>query len=109
MEEKQLDTLLKQLQERAMPTLSSNTSQNVWREIRIRQSQQKTWSDFLPQFLFSPRILSAGLAIAFVVGISSAILLTELSQSNEVRSALNLQVFLSAPPNLPSTLLDQSL
>lgn len=109
MEEKQLDTLLKQLQERPIPSLPSNISQNVWREIRIRQSQKKTWWDFLPQCFFTQRILSAGLAIACVVGIGSGIFLAEVSQSNRARGALDLQVFLSAPPDLPSTLLAQSL
>lgn len=109
MEEKQLDALLKQLQGRSVPSLPLNISQNVWREIRIRQSQQKTLWDFFPQFFFSPRVLSAGLAIACVVGIGSGILLTEFSKPSNARGALDLQVFLSAPPDLPSTLLAQHL
>lgn len=109
MEEKQLDSLLIQIQERQVPSLPSNISQNVWREIRIRQSQHKNGWDFLPEFLLSPRILSSGLAIAFAVGIGSGIFMTELPPSNGTRGALNLQVFSSLSPDLPSTLLAQNL
>ncbi len=109
MEEQRFDKLLKQLQKRPIPSLPSTLSQNVWREIRNRPSGQKTWVDFLPHFIFSPRILSAGLAIAFVVGMGSGIVMTALSQSHAVPEALNLQVFLSSPPDMPSTILTQSL
>ena len=109
MDDQNLDHLLAQRREAPLPPLSANFQQGVWREIRRRKSEfaerQATWFGWLLEPLFRPAMAFAGLALALVIGVGLGTTALADSRKAHTRFALDLQVFGSASPSLPATLI----
>ncbi len=109
MDDQNLDHLLSQRRDTPLPEIAGNFQQGVWREIRQRKAEdaarEATWFGWLLAPLFQPRMAVAGLALALVIGVSLGSTGVLASRETRVRNALDLQVFGSASPSLPSTLI----
>ena len=108
MNDDSLDRLLAQRRNAPMPQLPGSFRQGVWREIRQRKSESHTlsatWFGWLLEPLLKPAFAFAALTLAVVMGVglgSGA----HASQESQTRAALDLQVFGSASPALPATLM----
>ena len=109
MNEQNLDQLLALRQERPLPTLPASFQQDVWREIRYRKSEliglRSSWVSWFLEPLLQPTMTLATLTFAVLLGIGMGTSALAESRNIQARSALNLQVFSSASPALPATLL----
>jgi hypothetical protein len=108
MDDRNLDHLLAQRRETPLPSLPSTFQQGVWREIRRRKAEagehHGAWFDWLLEPLFKPAMAFAALSLAIVMGIGLGTASAE-SRNMQTRLALDLQVFGSSSPALPSTLM----
>jgi hypothetical protein len=109
MNDQDLDHLLAQRREAPLPSLSANFQHGVWREIRQRNAKiagrQATWFGWLLEPMFRPGMALAALALALVLGVGLGATALGDSRKTQTRHALNLEVFGSASPSMPSTLI----
>ena len=109
MDDQNLDHLLAQRREVPLPSLTANFQQDVWREIRRRKSEaaerQATGFGWLLEPNFRPAMAFAGLALAVIIGVALGTTALADSRKAHTRLALDLQVFGSASPSLPATLI----
>ena len=109
MDDRNLDLLLAQRREVPLPSLPTTFQQGVWREIRRRKAEfaerQATWFGWLLEPIFRPAMAFAGLALALVIGVGLGTTALADSRKAHTRLALDLQVFGSAAPSLPATLI----
>lgn len=109
MDDQNLDHLLAQRRDTPLPEVPGNFQQGVWREIRQRKAdaaaRDATWFGWLFAPLFNPRMAVTGLVLALVIGVCLGSTGVLASRETRVSHALDLQVFGSASPSLPSTLI----
>ena len=109
MDDRNLDHLLAQRRETPLPAVPVIFQQGVWREIRERKAEfaerQATWLGWLLEPIFRPAMAFAGLALALVIGVGLGTTALADSRKAHTRFALDLQVFGSASPSLPATLI----
>ena len=109
MDDRNLDHLLAQRREVPLPAVTTNFQQGVWREVRRRKAEtdarQATWFGWLLEPIFRPAMAFAGLALALVIGVGLGTTALADSRQAHTRLALDLQVFGSASPSLPATLI----
>ena len=108
MDDRNLDYLLAQRRETPLPPLPATFQQSVWREIRRRKAEagehRGAWFSWLVEPLFKPAMAFAALALALVLGVGLGTASAD-SRNTQTRLALDLQVFGSSSPALPSTLM----
>ncbi|MEO6739923.1 MAG: hypothetical protein ABIP20_06705 [Chthoniobacteraceae bacterium] len=108
MDDQDLDELLSQRRDSVPPPIPPIFQQGVWREIRRRKSEARkqpaAWLAWLLEPLLEPAGAFAALAFALLVGggLGGAAM---GSTSRRTHLASDLQVFGSAAPALPATLL----
>lgn len=112
MDDPSLDSLLNRLRDRREAALPGTFEQNVWREIRLRKSSSlevegSFWSRAL-DLILRPQTVAVSLAVALALGVGLGGRGTE-PHTAQTHAALDLQVFGSASPSLPSTLLSARL
>ncbi|MHA3772432.1 hypothetical protein ACXR0O_12935 [Verrucomicrobiota bacterium sgz303538] len=112
MDDSLLDSLLNRLRNRRGAALPGAFEQNVWREIRLRKSappeaECSFWSRAL-DLILRPQTVAVSLAVALALGVGLGSRGTE-AHTVQPHAALDLQVFSSASPSLPSTLLSSRL
>ena len=109
MDDRNLDHLLAQRRNAPLPAVPANFQQAVWREIRQRKAEDgrhhASWFGWLFAPLFNPGMTVTGLVLALVIGVCLGSTGVLASRETRVRNALDLQVFGSASPSLPSTLI----
>lgn len=111
MDESNLDELLRLHRETRRPTVPANLSQNVWREIRRRQTdaaESGRWLAWLLEPFHRPMMLGSAVILALMLGVGVGAMAVQ-AQPSPARTALDLEVFSLSPPSLPSTLLHASL
>lgn len=110
MDENSFEQLLRQRCDQPHPSLPPNFQQDVWREIRQRRFEEgSAFGTFaFWQSLLRPRFLAASLAAAIVIGVSMGALQRDRS-AETTKHALHLEVFGTAAPALPSTILASNL
>lgn len=102
-----LDSLLAGLAERKVPDLPGSFSQDVLREIRLRESRAKEsqpWLTRLLQSWLQPKTFAMAVTAAVIFGAAMPISLQTDSTTMAVKG-LDLNVFSSSAPNAPSGLL----
>ena len=107
MNNSKLDGLLAGLAERKVPDLPGSFSQDVLREIRLRDSRAdelQPWLTRLLQSWLQPKTFALAVTAAVIFGAAVPITLKPDSTSLAVTS-LDLNVFSSSAPNAPSGLL----
>ena len=108
MNHENLDQLLAQRREAPLPRLPSSFQQDVWRAIRQRKAAQAeswhAWAGRLLEPLLHPAMLVCALSIALVLGVGVGTVASD-RRATQTRYALNLEVFGSASPGLPATLM----
>lgn len=108
MDDRDLDHLLLLRGKAPLPALPAMFRRDVWREIRRRKAEagarQGTWFGWLLEPLFRPAMVFTALAMAMVLGVGLGTTSAE-SRNTQTRVALDLQVFGSSSPALPSTLM----
>ena len=108
MDDRNLTHLLAQLRAAPLPQLPGSFRQDVWRTIRQRRSQNtESWFAWFIEPLLRPAMAASALALAILVGASLGTLAIE-TRGAQTRQALGLQVFSSASPTLPATLLSHA-
>ena len=109
MDDQNLDHLFAQRREAPLPPLPANFQQGVWREIRLRKTENRehhgAWFGWLLEPLFKPAMAFAAVALALVVGVGLGATALADSRNMQTRLALDLQVFSSSSPSLPATLM----
>ena len=109
MDDQNLDHLLALRREVPLPSLTATFQQDVWGEIRRLKAEaagrQATWFGWLLEPIFRPTMAFAGLALALVIGVGLGTTAVADSRKAHTRLALDLQVFGSASPSLPATLI----
>ena len=109
MDEKSLDQLLRRRGDAVRSSsLPSNFQQNVRREIRQRSAKETSGGFFGWQWLLRPQFVAAMLAVAMLVGVGLGSRQPD-RLAMTTKQALHLDVFGSAPPTLPSTVLSARL
>jgi len=98
MDSHNLDELLSGYKAAAMPRPPTNLTQNVWREIRLRQSTPVSsalkYNDFLNWFRRSmASLIAPALAMALFMSIGLTLLNTQATPHQRVQQALGLDVF----------------
>ena len=105
MDDHALTPLLAQLRATPLPAVPGSLQQDVWREIRQRRAEKPvSWWASLFEPLLRPAPAFAALAVAVLVGVSGGSMAMNF-RSAHTRHALGLEVFSSAAPALPATLL----
>ena len=109
MDDQNLDQLLAQRREMPLPRLPAAFQQDVWRAIRQRKAalaeSRYAWLGWLLEPLFRPAMLFGAVALAVVLGVGAGSAAFG-QRAEKTRRALDLQVFGSASPGLPATLMD---
>jgi hypothetical protein len=112
MDDRNLDHLLALHRELPLPALAPNFQQGVWREIRRRKAEgaerQASWFSWWFEPLFRPAMAFSALALALVLGVGLGATALADSRNMHTRVALDLEVFGSSSPALPSTLMGYS-
>jgi hypothetical protein len=98
MDNHKLDELLGCYKSTALPRLPGNLRQNVWREIRLRQSAPLSsalnHNEFLAWFRGSMTSLAAPtLALTLLMSIGLTMLTSQSTSRHRVQQALGLEVF----------------
>lgn len=108
MDEKQLNELLYQLSQCEIPSVNEQLEEKVWHEIQRRKKPDSFlgWIFELPSM---PYTAFASLILAGLIGFSFGVFNSAVPSAVRARGALELQVFSSSAPNLPSTLLESNL
>jgi hypothetical protein len=93
-----MDDLLSFYKPKELPRSPANLNQNVWREIRLRQSSPVLsalrYSEFLTWFRGSLGLLVAPtMALAVFLSVGLTVLSGQANQHQRVQQALGLQVF----------------
>ena len=102
-----LDGLLAGLAERKVPDLPGSFSQDVLREIRLRESranESQPWLTRLLQSWLQPKTFAMAVTAAVIFGAAVPISLQTDNTTMAVKG-LDLNVFSSSAPNAPSGLL----
>jgi hypothetical protein len=98
MDSKNLDKLLSGYKAARMPRPPTNLNQNVWREIRLRQSTPVSSalrsSEFLTWFRGSlTSLVAPALAVALFMSVGLTVLDAQVTPHQHTQQALGLQVF----------------
>jgi hypothetical protein len=97
MNKPEIDLLLKELGREPLPGPPSNFSQNVWRQIRLREAEKpQDWKSWLPDvlaFSLQPSPIVASLVIAFVIGVGENVYSSRPSHAEKSSAALSLEIF----------------
>jgi hypothetical protein len=105
----QLDDLIEQLARQKVPDLPGAFANDVLREIRLRRdsaTKKESWlADLLNNFL-RPPVYVAAVTAALVVGLAAPLALAR-SDTDQTIAGLDLNVFSSVAPNVPSGLLNR--
>jgi hypothetical protein len=108
MDDRNLDPLLNERRDAPLPSLPPNFQDTVWREIRRRKAEigecEQSWFGWLFLPLFRPGMALSGLALAVFLGVGLGMVSSD-SRHSQARLALDLEVFGSSSPALPSTLM----
>ena len=105
-----LDELLRLYAETTKVDVPAHFGLGVWRNIRLRQAEEPTWLGFgqwLSNLWTQPQFGIPAITVALMVGLLTGWLhLDQWSSPLYSHQALGLDVFSTAPPSLPSTLID---
>jgi hypothetical protein len=93
-----LDQMLEAYRKKEIPSEPTNLRQNVWREIRLRQSAPVSsalrYSEFLTWFRGSlASLVAPALAVALFMSVGLTMLDAQTTPHQRVQQALGLQVF----------------
>ncbi len=108
MDDQNLDQLLAQRRALPLPSLPGSFQQDVWRAIRQRKAalaeSPHPWLAWLLEPLLHPAMLFGALSLAVMLGVGVGSAASD-HRAAQTRSALDLEVFGSASPALPATLI----
>lgn len=111
MNHQNLDHLLARHRDVPLPRLPGSFQQDVWRAIRQRKAMlAESWHACLGRLLeplLNPAMVAGALTIAIVLGVSVGGIASD-RRMTRTRLALDLEVFGSASPGLPATLIGHS-
>jgi hypothetical protein len=97
MKSNDLDDALQAYRRVGLPSAPANLSQNVWREIRLRQAAPSPWmglDGFLAWFRAGGSSLAgATLALAMLTSVGLTLVAGQPTHQQQVRQALGLNVF----------------
>lgn len=100
-----LTKLLEALAQQATPTPPVDLHSAVWREIRRRKDISSSWVEELTALLWRPRFACSSLALAVMMGASTAWFWSAHAPTRSHVQALDMDVFSATAPSLPSTVL----
>ena len=101
-----LTELLRLQREKPIPALPGSFQQDVLREIRLRAAEHGAgWLGWLLEPFRQPLFAGASLAFALLLGVALGAGSVMADESRLASRALDLHVFTSRSPALPSTLL----
>lgn len=104
-----LDNLLAQLARQKVPDLPGAFAGDVLREIRLRRdsaTKKGSWIADLLNNLLRPPVYFAAVTAALVIGLAAPLAMAR-SDTEQTIAGLDLNVFSSVAPNVPSGLLSR--